>query len=75
MVCAEIAPDAKNGRGPPGFSAEIKIVYVHDFGLQIPKQQPETVKTSGPRSAHSILACYCSICLLEQKKNSLNSAI
>ena len=34
MVCAEITPDAKNWRDPPGFSVEIKIAYVHDFGLQ-----------------------------------------
>ena len=61
MIYAEITPDAKNGRGPPGFSVEIKIAYVHDFGLQTPKQQPETVKSSGPRSAHSILVCYSSI--------------
>ena len=64
MVCAEIAPDAKNGLDPPGFSVEIKIAFVHDSGLKIPKQQPKTgKKNSGPRSAraHSILVCYSSI--------------
>ena len=44
MVCAEIAPDAKNGLDPPGFSVEIKIAFVHDSGLKIPKQQPKTGK-------------------------------
>ena len=44
MVCAIIALDAKNGRGPPGFYVEIKIAYVHDFALKTPKQQPGTRK-------------------------------
>ena len=40
MICEGIAPDAKNGRGPPGLSVEIKIAYVHDFGLKTPIKEP-----------------------------------
>ena len=58
MIYAEITPDAKNGRGPPGFSVEMGIACVRDFVLQTPGQQPETVRSSGPGSAHSILVCY-----------------
>ena len=58
MVCAGVVLDAANGRGPPGFSVEMEIAYVHDFGLQTPKQQPETVESSGPGGEHSVLVCY-----------------
>ena len=63
MICTEIAPGAKKGRGPPELLIAIQIPYVHDFGLQTPKQQPAAGKIRGHRSAHSILVCYSSNCI------------
>ena len=61
-VRANIPPEGKYGRGPPGLGLATQNVYLSDLMSQWPNKVNWVVKNSGHISAHSTPACYYSNC-------------